>query len=142
MAEACSLNNQGPLGQDQDLMQNQFTVKKNDGTTDVIYTLQAPSEFKASYIDTTSSLSAPRKLTVVNTLKAIGQTGSDRHQVLCQHVYLDANNIAQVVSANITLSVPRNAVITDTLVLDCLMAPINYLQQAGVKTALLDGIIY
>lgn len=118
-----------------------FTVKKNDGTTDVVYSLQGNSTTDASYIDATSSLSAPRKVTVSHQLKAIGQQGSDRHQVLVQSVVLDANGVAQVISANLVLTVPRSAVATDTLVLDALAACVNYLALNGVKTALIDGII-
>lgn len=122
-------------------MLNTFTVKKDDGTTNVTYSLQGNSQTDASYIDATSSLSAPRKAVISHQLKPIGSAGSDRHQVLFQSVVLDANNVAHVISANIVLTVPRAAVATDTLAKDVLAAAVNYLALAGVKDALIDGII-
>lgn len=118
-----------------------FTVKKADGTTDVIYSLQGNSSDGASYIDATSSLSAPRMVKVSHALKPIGSTGSDRHTVLAQAVILDANNLPQTMSASLTWTIPRSSVVTDTLSKDVLAALANYLALNGVKDALIDGII-
>lgn len=122
-------------------MLSTFTVKKNDGTTDVVYTLQGNSTTEASYIDTTSSLSAPRKAIVSHQLKPTGSQGSDRHQVLFQSVVLDANNVPHTISVNMMLTVPRATVATDTLVLDAIAATVNYLGLSGIRAALIDGII-
>lgn len=118
-----------------------FTVKKADGTTDVVYSLQGNSNDGASYIDATSSLSAPRMVKVSHALKPIGSTGSDRHTVLAQAVVLDANNLPQTMSASLTWTIPRSSVVTDTLSKDVLAALTNYLALTGVKDALIDGII-
>lgn len=118
-----------------------FTVKKNDGTTDVVYALQGASTDSANYIDQTSSLASPRTVRVTHNIKATGGSGSDRHTVLAQSVVLDANNVPHVMSASLTWTVPRAAVATDTLSYDVLMAAVNYLGLSGVKTALIDGII-
>lgn len=118
-----------------------FTVKKADGTTDVVYSLQGNSSDGASYIDATSSLSAPRMVKVSHALKPIGSTGSDRHTVLAQAVVLDANNLPQTMSASLTWTIPRSSVVTDTLSKDVLAALVNYLALTGVKDALIDGII-
>lgn len=118
-----------------------FTVKKADGTTDVTYSLQGNSSDGASYIDATSSLSAPRMVKVSHSLKPIGSTGSDRHTVLAQAVVLDANNLPQTMSASLTWTIPRSSVVTDTLSKDVLAALVNYLAISGVKDALIDGII-
>lgn len=118
-----------------------FTVKKDDLTTNVVYSLMGNSSSDAQYIDASGNLSAPRKLTVSHQLKSVGSKGSDRHQVLVQHVYLDTLGVSQVISANFTLSVPRSAFVTDTVVLDAIAALVNYLGLAGVKASLIDGII-
>ena len=118
-----------------------FTVKKADGTTDVTYSLQGNSSDGASYIDATSSLSAPRMVKVSHSLKPIGSTGSDRHTVLAQAVVLDANNLPQTMSASLTWTIPRSSVVSDTLSKDVLAALVNYLAISGVKDALIDGII-
>lgn len=122
-------------------MLTQFTVKKSDGTTDVVYSLQGSAANEASYIDATSSLSAPRRVVVSHNIKPIGNSGSDRHTVLAQSVVLDTNNVAHVTSASCTITVPRASVATDTVVLDCIAALTNYLALTGVKAALIDGII-
>lgn len=122
-------------------MFNTFTIKKADGTTDVVYSLQSAASDSASYIDTTSSLSAPRTVKVSHTIKPIGSSGSDRHTVLAQSVVLDANNASHIMSASLTWTVPRAAVATDTLSKDVLAAMVNYLNLSGVRDALIDGII-
>lgn len=122
-------------------MLNTFTIKKADGTTDVVYSLQSAASDSASYIDTTSSLSAPRTVKVSHTIKPIGSSGSDRHTVLAQSVVLDANNASHIMSASLTWTVPRAAVATDTLSKDVLAAMVNYLNLSGVRDALIDGII-
>lgn len=118
-----------------------FTVKKADGTTDVVYTLQGTAGDSASYIDASSSLAAPRQVKVSHSIKPVGSAGSDRHTVLAQSVVQDANNASHVISASLTWTVPRAAQATDTLAKDCLVAALNYLALTGVKDALIDGII-
>lgn len=122
-------------------MLNTFTVKKADGTTDVTYSLQGTSQSEASYIDATSSLSAPRIVKVSHSLKAIGAQGSDRHTAIAQAVVLDTNNVPHTISASLTWTIPRASVATDTLSKDVLAALVNYLALTGVKDALIDGII-
>lgn len=122
-------------------MLSTFTVKKADGTTDVTYSLQSAASDSASYIDATSSLSAPRMVKVSHSLKPIGSTGSDRHTVLAQAVVLDSSNAPQVMSASLTWTVPRSASATDVLSKDVLSALVNYLNLVGVRDALIDGII-
>lgn len=119
-----------------------FTVKKADTTTDVVYALQGNSQTSASYIDQTSNLSNPRKITVNHTLKAAGQPGSDRHQVLVQSVVTDAaSGQSKVISANLTLTVPRSADVSDTHVLDALAALKGYLNLSETESKLIDGMI-
>lgn len=122
-------------------MLNTFTVKKSDGTTDVVYSLQGSSPDGANYIDATSTLAAPRVLKVSHALKGIGSSGSDRHTVLAQAVVLDANNVPHIMSASFTWTIPRAAVATETLSKDVLAAMVNYLAISNVKDALIDGMI-
>lgn len=122
-------------------MLQSFIVKKDDGATDVTYKLQGNSNTEASYIDATSTLSAPRTVRVSHSIKPAGSPGSDRHTILAQSVVLDANNVAHVMSASLTWTVPRATVATDTLNKDVLAALVNYLALSGCKDALIDGII-
>lgn len=122
-------------------MLSTFTIKKADGTTDVVYNLQSAASSEASYIDASASLTAPRLVKISHSLKPLGSSGSDRHTVLAQSVVMDANNSPQIMSASLTWTVPRNTVVTDTLAKDVLMAAVNYLSLSGVKDALLDGIL-
>lgn len=118
-----------------------FTIKKADGTTDVVYNLQSAASDAASYIDATSTLSAPRTMKISHQIKPIGSSGSDRHTILAQSVVLDANNVPHIMSASLTWTVPRAAVATDTLAKDVLAAAVNYLNLVGVRDALIDGIL-
>lgn len=118
-----------------------FTIKKADGTTDVVYNLQSAASDAASYIDATSTLSAPRTMKISHQIKPIGSSGSDRHTILAQSVVLDINNVPHIMSASLTWTIPRAAVATDTLAKDVLAAAANYLNLAGVRDALIDGIL-
>lgn len=118
-----------------------FTIKKADGTTDVVYNLQSAASDAASYIDATSTLSAPRTMKISHQIKPIGSSGSDRHTILAQSVVLDANNVPHIMSASLTWTIPRAAVATDTLAKDVLAAAANYLNLVGVRDALIDGIL-
>lgn len=122
-------------------MLSTFTVKKADGTTDVVYNLQSAASSEASYIDATASLAAPRLVKISHSLKPIGSVGSDRHTVLAQSVVSDSSGNPFVMSASVTWTIPRNALATDTLAKDCLVAALNYLNLVGVKDALIDGIL-
>lgn len=125
---------------DPKIMLNTFTVKKADGTTDVVYSLQSSSADAVSYIDASSSLAAPRLVKITHQTKPIGTQGSDRHTVLAQSVVLDANQLPHIMSASLTWTIPRASVATDTLSKDVLVALTNYLNLSGVKDALIDGI--
>ena len=118
-----------------------FTIKKADGTTDVVYNLQSAASDAASYIDATSTLSAPRTMKISHQIKPIGSSGSDRHTILAQSVVLDVNNVPHIMSASLTWTIPRAAVATDTLAKDVLAAAANYLNLVGVRDALIDGIL-
>lgn len=123
-------------------MNSPFTVKKNDGTTDVVYTPQGSTLDSATWIDTTSTLSAPRSAKLVHNVKPIGSVGSDRHTLTFQSVVMDTNGVPHVISTTFGLTVPRAAVVTDTLILDCISALQGCLAAPGVKAALIDGIIF
>lgn len=122
------------------MLQN-FTVKKNDGTTDVVYYLQSNQGASATYMDTTSGLVNPRIVKITNVNKPAGQIGSDRHTVLAQSVVLDSSNLPHTVSASLTWTIPRTSAVSETVMKDCLAACLNYLALSGVKDALIDGIL-
>lgn len=122
-------------------MLQSFTVKKSDGTTDVVMSLQTTLANEASYVDKSLNLSAPRIMRVSHNLKAVGGKGSDRHNVLSQLIVVDANGIPFTISAGLTWTIPRSAAVTDTLAKDVLAGLLNYLALPGVKDDMLDGVI-
>lgn len=120
-------------------MQQSFVVKKADGTTNVTYSLRS-SGATVDYIDASSSPAAPRQARISHAMKPIGSRGSDRHTVLFQSVVLDADNTPYIISDSRTLTVPRAAVVTDTLVKDVIAAQTGYWALPGMIEATLDGI--
>lgn len=120
-------------------MQQSFAVKKADGTTNVTYSLRS-SGATVDYIDASSSPAAPRQARVSHAMKPIGSRGSDRHTVLFQSVVLDADNTPHIISDSRTITVPRAAVVTDTLVKDVIAAQTGYWALPGMIEATLDGI--
>lgn len=120
-------------------MQQSFVVKKADGTTNVTYSLRS-SGATVDYIDASSSPAAPRQARISHAMKPIGSRGSDRHTVLFQSVVLDADNTPHIISDSRTLTVPRAAVVTDTLVKDVIAAQTGYWALPGMIEATLDGI--
>lgn len=121
-------------------MQQSFSVKKSNGTDSTIFALRSAGGTTVEYVDTSSSPAAPRQMKISHAMKPIGSRGSDRHTVLVQNVVLDSENTPHIISTSVTITVPRAAVVTDTLVKDVIVAATGYLALPGVSDALLDGI--
>lgn len=119
---------------------NTLTLK-NEAASDVVYTLAGTSGSSSQYVQTGSSAAQPKKLTIKNDMKPIGSKGSDRHQILLQHVYLDSLGRPQVVSASVQVTVPRDVVITDAIAKDVMAGVASAFSISGFKDALLDGIL-
>lgn len=122
-------------------MNQSLSLKKSDGTTDVIFQLRSAMGATAEWMDPSTSAAAPRLLKVSNAMKAVGGKGSDRHTVLNQLVLLDSLNIPQIISVSTTITVPRSPVVTAALIKDEVAFNRNYLSMAGVIDAIIDGII-
>lgn len=123
-------------------MQQSLSLKKNDGTTTVVFSLRSSNGTAAEYMDPASSSASPTLLRVSHALKPVGSKGSDRHTILNQAVVLDSLGQPHVCSVSTTITVPRNPVITEQIIKDQLAYNRNYLALAGCIDAIIDGITY
>lgn len=121
-------------------MVSSFIVKKSDTTTSVTYTLRGNTASTAEYIDATSLPSAPRLIKTSHAMKPIGSTGSDRHTLLTQHVFLDSDDVPRIISDSRTVTVPRSPVVTMALVKDAMAASDGVMNTAGFRDAFIQGI--
>lgn len=111
----------------------------NRAAVPVTFTLQSVSGTKAEYINTASSLQNPEAAVISHDLKPAGSLGTDRHSLSFKKVVTDANGVPAVVSASLTLSVPRSSVVTEVMTQDVAAFVSNYLTEVRVA-ALIDGI--
>lgn len=120
-----------------------------DGTA-VSYNLQGTTGNTTRYINPASTLRLPDSIAVNHRIKAAGAVGSDSHQILKQLAKADSIGNVGFVSMNGTLSVARNAGISDSDVVDEVTKFVSYfvgdlssaqrLKLTGVVTSLIDGV--
>lgn len=93
---------------------------------------------EANFLDSSTTLSAPRALSIKHTMAKSGNvSGVDRHLVSFQHTVLDAANKPITATVNVTLAVPR-ATITRTNVDDLIAFAKNFFTTSNT-TSLLNG---
>lgn len=121
-------------------MVSSFNVLKSDNVTHVTYTLRGNTASTAEYVDKSSTPSAPRLIKTSHSMKPIGSTGSDRHTLLTQHVFLDSDGVPRIISDSRTVTVPRSPVVTMDLVRDAMAASDGVMYTAGFRDAFIQGI--
>jgi hypothetical protein len=111
----------------------------DSAAVDHTFNLRGSTQNGASYVDAASSLSEPVALVVNHKLVAAGSKGSDRHTAKMQLQTSDSLGNPLVVTAELSLAVPRDAAVTATEALDIAIMLRNYVSQANI-TNLIAGI--
>jgi hypothetical protein len=112
---------------------------------DVTYRITGRDASGSKRIDIATTLSEPAFLAMRHSSNGKGADTVDRHLVQFTRTKLDANGIPRTLTVNFTLSVPRNAVITSTVIADQVMNLLDLLASGGLttlaSTANIDAIL-
>jgi len=113
---------------------------KNAALEDHVFLMQASDMKRAKYIDESTSLDLPQGLEISHDVKPAGQSGTDRHLVKVTITGRDSDGKVDTAVVSVQVSVPRNAAISETNVLDCWTFAKNYLDVSGAFAKIVDGI--
>lgn len=111
---------------------------KNYSNVDTVFNKLSSSNTESVFLDASTTLSAPRRLSIKHQMAKDGVVGRDRHLVQVATTKLDAANNPKQVIINISVQADR-AVITRSDVDDALALAKNALGTTGLVTQLLNG---
>lgn len=106
---------------------------------EIAFNLQAYLPDGARRIDTASSPSEPRLLTIQHTVSGKGGDAVDRHLISATSTKFDSAGIPRKGTVNVTFAQPRSTVITDTVILDLFSAIVDLLCDGGFGTSGMTG---
>lgn len=112
------------------MLANDLTLDKKDGT-DVVYRLINQDGTGSRRIDVTTNLSAPKLLTIRHSSQGKGADAVDRHLVSITQT-VAGSAAPRTLTVNFTVAVPRDAVITSTIVKDAICNMIDFLADGSI----------
>lgn len=102
----------------------------------------------SNWIDSASTASEPRGLVIKHQVSGKGSAAVDRHLIQLYYTKLNAEAIARTGQVNITLAMPRDSIITNTIMYNLVSNGIDLLTglqwaglQAAMTTTYLDKIL-
>jgi hypothetical protein len=102
---------------------------------DITYRLKGRDANGSSRIDIATNLAEPALLAIRHQVSGKGVDAVDRHLIQFTRTKNDSNGIPRTLTVNLTVAVPRNAVITSTIVKDQIMNLLD-LMSDGALTSL------
>lgn len=100
---------------------------------DIVYTLVSQSEDGTRRLDTASSLAFPGLFAIKHSVQGAGAAAIDRHLVSFSKTLAGAT-ASRTCTANFTLAVPRDSVVTNQVVYDLVANLIDFLVDGGLAT--------
>lgn len=101
---------------------------------DVVYRLVSQDSQGTRRIDVATTLSAPAYLAIRHSLAGKGADAVDRHLVQFTRTLVDSNGVPRTLTVNLTVAVPRNAVITSQIVKDQIMNLLDLMSDGALTT--------
>jgi hypothetical protein len=101
---------------------------------DITYRLTGQEANGSKRIDIATTLSAPAFLAIRHSQAGKGSDTVDRHLVQFTRTLIDANGVPRTLTVNLTLAVPRSAVITSQVVIDQVSNLLDLLMSGGFTT--------
>jgi len=108
-----------------------------DGT-DITYRLTSRDGNGSKRIDIATDLRNPGLLRISHSVSGKGADAIDRHLVQLTRTLTNTVGIQRTLTANFTLAVPRDTVITNQIVYDAVANILDLLSDGGLTTALSD----
>lgn len=101
---------------------------------DVVYRLVGQDSQGTRRIDVATTLAAPAYLAIRHSQAGKGGDVVDRHLVQFIRTLVDSNGVPRTLTVNLTLAVPRNAVITSQIVKDQIMNLLDLMSDGALTT--------
>lgn len=89
----------------------------------------------SNYIDSASTASEPRGLKFKHSVQGKGTTAIDKHLIQAFYTKLDTEQVDHTAVVNLTVSMPRNSVITSTIVYNLIANLIDFLMSGVFATS-------
>jgi hypothetical protein len=108
------------------------TQTLDDASGDAVtYSLIGEDKTGSIRMDSATTLTEPRKLEIKHSSSGKGADVVDRHLVQASHLKVAGTGQTRTAVVNLTLAVPRDSVITATIVQDLLAAIIDLITDGG-----------
>lgn len=101
---------------------------------DVTYRLTSSDANGTKRIDIATTLAAPAFLAIRHSQAGKGADTVDRHLVQFTRTLVDSNGLPRTLTVNLTIAVPRNAVITSQIVKDQIMNLLDLMSDGALTT--------
>jgi hypothetical protein len=101
---------------------------------DVTYRLTSTDAQGSKRIDIATTLAAPAFLAIRHSAAGKGADTVDRHLVQFTRTLADSNGVPRTLTVNLTVAVPRNAVITSQVVKDQIMNLLDLMSDGALTT--------
>lgn len=101
---------------------------------DVTYRLVSRDGNGSRRIDIATNLAQPAHLAIRHSVNGSGASAIDRHLVQFTRTLNDAAGIPRTLTVNLTVAVPRNAIITDQIVKDQLANLVDLVTDGAVAS--------
>lgn len=101
---------------------------------DVTYRLVSTDNQGTRRIDIATNLSAPAHLAIRHSTTGKGADIVDRHLVQFTRTIVDSNGSPRTLTVNLTMAVPRSAVITSQIVKDQVMNLLDLMSDGALTT--------
>jgi len=121
-----------------------LTLDAKDGT-DVVYLKRTNDATSSSYIDQSTNLTQPNLLSFKHSTTGKGSDAVDRHLIQIQKTVLNTSGVPRTLTANLTIAVPRDSVITTAMVQNALANIVDFVADGAIASiatmANLDSIL-
>jgi len=101
---------------------------------DVTYKKTRSDSSGSSYIDTSTTLTEPAQLVFKHSVNGKGSEAVDRHLVQFSRTKLNTAGVPRTLTCNFTIAVPRDVVITSTIVKDQIANLVDFLADGAITS--------
>lgn len=115
------------------MLPNDLILDNADGS-DVTYRLFKPELNGSQRIDMTTNQSAPAIMAVRHSVQGKGNLAIDRHLVQISRTIVDTSSVPHTLVCNFTVAVPRNAVVTPTIVKNAIQNLLDFFSDGSLTT--------
>lgn len=107
---------------------------------DVVYALTGQDLTSSKRFDTGSTVSEPGLMTIKHSVQGVGSAATDRHLVQFTRTKLTTAGVPKTAIVNLTIAIPRDSVITSTIVDDLVANLVDFIADGGFSGSGFAGV--